>query len=438
MAKRRKPTAPPASNSSTSNNTTLSARRRTELPRDPPPAVSNGTPLTPKQINAGPHLENAESAKQLNGSFDGHSALAIAGGVVQSTVPAWIQTCVMAGLIFGGCCSNVFALEAIVKDEPSSGILITFMQFILVALHGYYTHFSRNNPPFFLIPNRVPLIRWMTNIILFFSVNVLNNYAFSFNISVPVHIILRSGGSITTMLVGFAWGKSYSRMHVISVALLTIGVIISAVGDSKKSSSTTQPTSLTTFLTGLLILFVAQALSAIMGLYIQATYEAYGSHWRENLFYSHFLSLPLFIPFFPKMLTQLRLLAASPPLPLIPNSLFTHLPANLSAPIQKFSSITVPKHLLSLLLNSLTQFACIRGVNLLASRTSALTVTIVLNIRKLASLLLSIRLFGNQLNPGVLTGAIVVFTAGGMYAWESQRLASQSKARARARMSKTV
>ena len=200
-----------------------------------------------------------------------------------------------------------------------------------------------------------------------------------------------------------------------------------------------QPTSLSIFLTGLLILFAAQVLSAVMGLYVQATYEAYGSHWRENLFYSHFLSLPLFIPFFPKMITQFRLLAASPPLPLIPSSLITYVSPNLSLPIQKMASITIPKHLLNLVLNSLTQFACIRGVNLLGSRTSALTVTIVLNIRKLASLLLSIRLFGNRLSPGVLTGAIVVFTSGAMYAWESQRLASRSKARARARVSaKTI
>ncbi|KAI9869020.1 MAG: golgi uridine diphosphate-N- acetylglucosamine transporter [Trichoglossum hirsutum] len=266
----------------------------------------------------------------------------------------------------------------------------------------------------------------------------MNNYAFSFNISVPVHIILRSGGSIATMLVGFAWGKRYSRMHVISVALLTVGVIISAVGDSRKLSLASQPTSLTIFLTGLLVLFVAQVLSAIMGLYIQATYEAYGSHWRENLFYSHFLSLPLFIPFFPKILSQFRLLAASPPLTLIPDSLVTYISPNPSALIQKLANITIPKHLLNLLLNSLTQFACIRGVNLLGSCTSALTVTIVLNIRKLASLLLSIRLFGNQLSSGVMTGATLVFTAGGMYAWESQRLASLSKARMSARESKIV
>jgi hypothetical protein len=104
MAKRRKGAV---SNSTIPNGTAQSTRRRSEHPRDPPSAVSNGTPLAPKQINARPHLENAESAKQLNGGFGRHSALAIAGGVVQSTVPAWIQSCMMVGLIFGGCCSNV-------------------------------------------------------------------------------------------------------------------------------------------------------------------------------------------------------------------------------------------------------------------------------------------------------------------------------------------
>ncbi|KAI9769671.1 MAG: golgi uridine diphosphate-N- acetylglucosamine transporter [Geoglossum simile] len=444
MAKRRKALPTPLANSTTlSSSTTQPSRRRTELPRDPSagsgyPAAGSGTPLTPKQINARPHLESAETAGQLNGGYHSRSVLALTGGVMQYTIPAWVRTCVMVGLIFGGCCSNVFALEAIIKDEPSSGVLITFTQFLLVALHGYYTHFSRHNPPFFLKPNRVPLIRWMTNIVLFFSVNILNNYAFGFDISVPVHIILRSGGSITTMLVGFAWGKRYSRMHVISVALLTVGVIISAIGGSKKSSLTTQSTSLATFLTGLLILFVAQVLSAIMGLYIQATYEAYGSHWRENLFYSHFFSLPLFIPFFPKMLAQFRLLATSPPISFPLTSLAPYLPPAFSTSIQIPYVIAIPKHLLSLLLNALTQFACIRGVNLLGSRASALTVTIVLNIRKLASLLLSVQLFGNKLSPVVMAGAAVVFAAGAMYAWESQRLASQTKARARARLSKTT
>lgn len=53
----------------------------------------------------------------------------------------------------------------------------------------------------------------MPSTLMFFSVNLLNNMAFAYNISVPVHIILRSGGSILTMLVGFVWGKRYTRVQ---------------------------------------------------------------------------------------------------------------------------------------------------------------------------------------------------------------------------------
>ena len=45
---------------------------------------------------------------------------------------------------------------------------------------------------------------------MFFSVNLLNNMAFGYNISVPVHIILRSGGSVLTMIVGYIWGRRYT------------------------------------------------------------------------------------------------------------------------------------------------------------------------------------------------------------------------------------
>ena len=61
---------------------------------------------------------------------------------------------------------------------------------------------------------------------------MLNNWAFAFNISVPVHIILRSFGSVTTMLAGVVRGKRYSKLQVSSVVLLTVGVLVSAWADS--------------------------------------------------------------------------------------------------------------------------------------------------------------------------------------------------------------
>ncbi|KAF4445064.1 hypothetical protein F53441_10988 [Fusarium austroafricanum] len=337
----------------------------------------------------------------------------IASLVAHEVGPSLLTVGVMLSLIFGGCCSNVYALEAIVNYEPSSGTLLTFVQFLFVAVTGFIAQFDKNSR-FFLTPNKVPLSRWIFNIVLFFTINILNNHAFSYDISVPVHIILRSGGSITTMAAGYLYGKRYSQTQVVAVILLTLGVILAAWSDAQ-AKGTNESSGRPDFGTGLLILFVAQLLSAIMGLYTEATYAKYGPQWKENLFYSHALSLPLFLPFAPSMARTFSHLMRSTPM---------QLPGVLGFATTKFQ---VPSQILFLITNVLTQYACIRGVNLLAAASTALTVTIVLNIRKLVSLLLSIWLFGNQLAPGTLLGAIVVFSAGGLYSVGSRKKAPAEK-----------
>lgn len=116
--------------------------------------------------------------------------------------------------------------------EPK-GTLLTFVQFLFVTIISLPPQFDPKRPPFFLKPNRVPIRRWLVNIVLFFSINVLNNHAFSYDISVPVHIILRSGGSITTIVAGYLYGKRYSRIQVVAVLLLTIGVVMAAWSDAQ-------------------------------------------------------------------------------------------------------------------------------------------------------------------------------------------------------------
>ena len=198
------------------------------------------------------------------------------------------------------------------------------------------------------------------------------------------------------------------------------------------------------FITGLAILLVAQLLSAIMGIYVQETYAAYGAHWHENLFYSHLLSLPLFIPFFPSLFAQFSRLITSEPFVLsmrVPDYRMldiSHLElGDLSSIWDKYSKIVsmrIPIQLFMLAINSLTQYACIRGVNLLGARTSALGVTVVLNLRKLVSLFASIWLFGNRLPLGVTLGATIVFAGAGVYALEDSRVkksATRAKTKSR-------
>ncbi|KAI5850411.1 UAA transporter [Morchella snyderi] len=349
--------------------------------------------LETTKIDVRPRLYNSASS----GGDGGVSTLS---ALAQATVPAWVHTAVMVSLIFGGCCSNVFALEAIIKTEPQSGHLLTFAQFLFVALEGLHHHFDRRSPTL-LKKNAVPLHRWAVQILLYFSVSVLNNYAFGFRISVPVHIILRSGGSMTTLLVGWLFGKRYTRLQLLSVLILTLGIALCAYSDNPPpphpTSTPSSPTS-TSYITGLLILLLAQILSAFMGLYIERTYSRFGHHPREGLFYSHLLSLPLFLPLLPSIRAQW---------------------ARLPAPLRW--------HLLA---NAATHYVCSRGVNLLAARSSALTVTVVLNVRKLVSLVVSVWVFGNVLGWGVGVGAGVVFVGGGLYALEGQRVKREMAAAA--------
>ncbi|EPS38590.1 hypothetical protein H072_7713 [Dactylellina haptotyla CBS 200.50] len=351
-------------------------------------------------------FENGHARHPSNGTTD---VKAIASGALQSTLPEWFSLVAMISLIFGGCCSNVFALEAIVKEAPDSGHLITLAQFIIVSIEGFIAHFDWNSPTL-LVKNQIPMVRWLGAIILFFSVSVLNNWAFEYNISVPIHIILRSGGSVTTMLIGACIGKRFSKVQILSVLILTGGIILSAMSNAKTMGESEH--SLPRFVTGLSILFVSQILAALMGVYFEQTYAKYGPNWREGLFYTHALSLPLFIPFANAIKLQFYRLYSSEPLPL--PTLLPFFPDSLS-------HIQIPQQLFYLGVNAVTQYVCVRGVNYLAGMSTALTVTIVLNIRKLVSLLLSIWLFGNKLSGGVISGAMVVFLGAFVYGLESQR-----------------
>ena len=74
-----------------------------------------------------------------------------------------------------------------------------------------------------------------------------------------------------------------------------------------------------------------------------------------------------------------------------------------------------PRQLLSLTVNVLTQFICTKGVNMLAGETSALTVTVVLLVRKFVSLILSVIFYGSYMSTLGMIGSIIVFGSAAYY-----------------------
>ncbi|KAJ9499811.1 golgi uridine diphosphate-N-acetylglucosamine transporter [Exophiala xenobiotica] len=432
-------------------------RRKSNLKRVNGAPYQNGSPIT---------SQPPESTSTLQPSSSSASPISKATSILSIWAPTLL-------LIFGGCCSNVYTLESLIKASPTSGALITASQFLLVALTTLPRHFSpsRGWRNAYLRPRSIPLRKWAIYTAYFLSINILNNMAFKYSISIPLHIILRSAGPVTTMAIGRLYGgKRYPPRKVVAVILLSVGVVLAAFSDAASKEETDQSSELessaqnsssgimpSSQAPGFALLASALLLSACMGLYTDNMYATHGrssSITAETLFYSHAMSLPYFAGQAKPLMREFAHVKAAAisdfeayehwqpaasgeknatsssfsswaPLANLLPLVFAFAPGMPGMPLRfspsdllAYTSLIfhVPRPVILLLLNAATQLLCIVGVNRLSAQSSSLTVSIVLNMRKLASLVLSIWLFGNDLPSGVLTGAAIVFLGGGLYA----------------------
>ncbi|KAJ8983321.1 hypothetical protein NQ317_010860 [Molorchus minor] len=133
-------------------------------------------------------------------------------------------------LVLVGCMLNNIFLEYIVKLDPGAGHLITFCQFVFIALHGFIF-----TSKFGTVKPKIIFKDYLILIVFFFTTSVVNNWAFAFNIPVPLHMIFRAGSLIANMILGILLlKKRYSLEKYLSVFLITIGIIICTLYSSKE------------------------------------------------------------------------------------------------------------------------------------------------------------------------------------------------------------
>lgn len=121
-----------------------------------------------------------------------------------SALSYWAAT---FSLVFGGCCANAITLEQLTLSHPRFGSLITFLQFLLIALYGLAGHLRWTWLGPRLKPRRIHIVPYIGQVVLFYGISMLNNWAFAYNIPMPVHIIFRSGGLVVSMLFGWLISK---------------------------------------------------------------------------------------------------------------------------------------------------------------------------------------------------------------------------------------
>ncbi|XP_078677299.1 UDP-xylose and UDP-N-acetylglucosamine transporter-like [Branchiostoma floridae x Branchiostoma belcheri] len=302
---------------------------------------------------------------------------------------------VAIALVFAGCCSNVVFLELLVTEHPGAGNIVTFAQFLWIAADGFFftTNFGRKKPV-------IPVSKYVTMVVMFFTVSVVNNYALNFHIPMPLHMIFRAGSLIANMMLGIILlKKSYKPAKYVAVLMITCGIFTctymsaQSVG-AENEDAETEDEGLVQFLwwlLGIAMLTFALFMSARMGIYQEVLYSKHGKHPKEALFYNHALPLPAFLPLAGDIYRHAVLFSQSEPI-LIP-----------------VLEIGVPKMWFFLLMNCITQYICIRGVFILTTECASLTVTLIITLRKFISLILSIFYFQNPFTVYHWFGTALVF-----------------------------
>jgi len=291
-------------------------------------------------------------------------------------------------LVLGGCCANVWAYEQLLNINPRIGSALTFSQTLFITVQTLPQFLTWSLAPRATwLPSikarQVPVRQWIFQVLVHTAGSLLNNWAFAFRVPLTIQIVFRSAGLAVSMLFGYFFlDKLYTRAQITSVCLASLGVILTTL--SRPSSPSKRSTEdLEQYIIGISMLTISLLLTGVLGMLQELTYRKYGPCWREGVFYTHFLSLPIFLFLVPDIKQGL---------------------GSLSTPSSSFSSPYI-----ILAGNLITQLICVSGVNRLSSQVSSVSTNLVLTTRKAISLCFSVWWFGNGWNTQLGVGAAMVF-----------------------------
>ncbi|KAG9018008.1 golgi uridine diphosphate-N- acetylglucosamine transporter [Tulasnella sp. 427] len=263
---------------------------------------------------------------------------------------------------------------------------------------------------------------WLAQVFILTSMSLLNNWAFAFHVPLTLQIVFRSAGLAVSMILNRVFlKKSYTVMQVVAVAVVSAGVLVATLSrptpPSRPSDAQGKNHQPYQYAIGIGMLSLATILTSTLGIVQERMFAKYGAKtWREGVFYTHLLSLPVFAAFFSDVKRGLRSLSQ-------PSDTLPHL--DIKLPILE-RTVVVPPLYLALLLNVASQSICVSGANRLTSTVTAVTTNLILTARKALSLCISVWYFGQGMNAGLTTGALLVLFGTLMYSYATSRAKASS------------
>lgn len=173
--------------------------------------------------------------------------------------------------------------------------------------------------------------------------------------------------------------------------MVSFGVTIATFSRPPSNAPSQSNSDVRKYSIGIVMLVLSLLCTGFLGMLQEKTYQRYGPCWKEGVFYTHCLSLPVFLFLVQDVRQGL---------------------ASLSEPTE---ASTAGMAWLILAGNLVTQLICVSGVNRLTSRVSSVSTNLVLTTRKAISLCFSVWWFGNGWNLKLGVGASMVFLGSILY-----------------------
>lgn len=299
------------------------------------------------------------------------------------------------------CCLNNVLLEIIIREIPNAGSLVLLCQFTFTSLECL-REFVVFEGGWRMKKRVVPLKYWIIINIFHFLASWLSNKALASGhlIPLPVVLIIRSSSTVVSLIMGYlVLGKRYSRSHVMGVFLVFVGIASTtgAAAISVQQPAQDSPTAAGyQFFVCLAMLLLAVVTGCSLGAAQEVIFKNYGSCWRESMFYSHVLSLPLFGLMSAELTQSASRIMLSEPLALP----------------YPFSSLP-----LVLVGTILSHWCTSYSVNRMTALTSSLAINMTLSVRKLVSVLLSVVIFGHTFTAGHVVGLLLVVLGVSVYSY---------------------
>ena len=222
------------------------------------------------------------------------------------------------------------------------------------------------------IPRNIPLSSHLTSAGLVAGAMVMSNGALAFNLPLPLHILLKSA-SLPASAAASYWRGLWipDRFSVAAISTVTVGVLVATVAGISPAAAAAAAAAGggrsgggKSPLLGGLLAGASVVTAAVLGAYQDSVSKKYGKHWKEMLFYSHALALPVFVIF----------------------------QKNLWKVFQRWTQVKRKNFKLwgLLLLNLLCAHTATMGIYRVTNETSSLSCTMGITVRKLLSLFLSL------------------------------------------------